>query len=128
MTCLWVTDSAPARQRIWATCRRSSRIGYRAWWVYRMLFGPDPLAERLALLWHSHFATSNLKVENLTFMRQQNELFRALGRRPFGELLSLFVPMKRQTRSRHIFRSPPELLKLQGHCLSSVTRNPRTAA
>src|SRR5262249_11173440 len=36
----------------------------KAWWVYRMLFGPDPLTERLALLWHNHFATSNLKVEN----------------------------------------------------------------
>src|SRR5262245_17160065 len=29
----------------------------KAWWVYRMLFGPDPLAERLTLLWHNHFAT-----------------------------------------------------------------------
>src|SRR5690348_16075359 len=32
----------------------------KAWWVYRMLFGPDPLTERLALMWHNHFATSNL--------------------------------------------------------------------
>jgi uncharacterized protein (DUF1800 family) len=63
----------------------------KAWWVYRMLFGPDPLTERLALLWHNHFATSNVKVENLTFMRQQNELFRKLGRGPFGKLLSPVV-------------------------------------
>ncbi len=49
----------------------------KAWWVYRMLFGPDPLGERLALLWHNHFATSNLKVEDLAAMRRQNELFRA---------------------------------------------------
>src|SRR5262245_60871874 len=28
----------------------------KAWWIYRMLFGPDPLTERLALLWHNHFA------------------------------------------------------------------------
>jgi uncharacterized protein (DUF1800 family) len=62
-----------------------------AWWIYRMLFGPDPLTERLALLWHNHFATSNLKVENLAFMRQQNELFRTLGRKPFGELLGTVV-------------------------------------
>jgi hypothetical protein len=52
----------------------------KAWWVYRMLFGPDPLTERLTLLWHNHFATNNLKVENLAFMRRQNELFRQLGR------------------------------------------------
>jgi hypothetical protein len=63
----------------------------KAWWIYRMLFGPDPLTERLVLLWHNHFATSNLKVENLAFMRRQNELFRKLGRGPFGELLSAVV-------------------------------------
>jgi uncharacterized protein (DUF1800 family) len=63
----------------------------KAWWVYRMLFGPDPLTERLALMWHNHFATSNLKVENLAFMRRQNELLRKLGRGPFGELLSAVV-------------------------------------
>jgi hypothetical protein len=63
----------------------------KAWWVYRMLFGPDPLTERLALMWHNHFATSNLKVEDLASMRRQNEWFRKLGRRPFGELLRAVV-------------------------------------
>src|SRR5262249_31138717 len=63
----------------------------KAWWVYRMLFGPDPLGERLALLWHNHFATSNAKVDDLAAMRLQNEVFRALGRRPFGELLTAVV-------------------------------------
>jgi uncharacterized protein (DUF1800 family) len=55
------------------------------------MFGHDPLTERLALMWHNHFATSNLKVENLAAMRTQNELFRALGRKPFGELLNAVV-------------------------------------
>jgi uncharacterized protein (DUF1800 family) len=59
----------------------------RAWWVYRMLFGPDPLGERLILLWHNHFATSNLKVDDLAAMRRQNELFRKYARAPFSELL-----------------------------------------
>jgi uncharacterized protein (DUF1800 family) len=63
----------------------------KGWWVYRMLFGPDPLTERLALMWHDHFATSNLKVGNLAFMRRQNDLFRKLGRGPFGELLGAVV-------------------------------------
>jgi hypothetical protein len=63
----------------------------KAWWVYRMLFGPDPLGERLALLWHNHFATSNTKVADLAVMRRQNELLRALGRKPFGELLNAVV-------------------------------------
>src|SRR5712692_208998 len=52
----------------------------KAWWVYRMLFGPDPLTERLALMWHNHFATSNLKVEDLLAMHQQNQHFRQLAR------------------------------------------------
>ncbi len=72
-----------------ATSRDSARL--KAWWVYRMMFGPDPLAERLALMWHNHFAASNLKVENLAAMRTQNELFRALGRKHFGELLNAVV-------------------------------------
>jgi uncharacterized protein (DUF1800 family) len=63
----------------------------KAWWVYRMLYGPDPLNERLALMWHNHFATSNLKVENLEQMQRQNELFRNLGRGPFGKLLGAVV-------------------------------------
>jgi uncharacterized protein (DUF1800 family) len=63
----------------------------KAWWVYRMLFGPDPLGERLTLMWHNHFATSNAKVDDLAAMRRQNDLFRTLGRKPFGELLTAVV-------------------------------------
>ena len=59
----------------------------KGWWVYRMLFGPDPLSERLTLLWHNHFATSNLKVNDLALMRRQNETLRSLCRAPFGRLL-----------------------------------------
>jgi uncharacterized protein (DUF1800 family) len=72
-----------------ASSRDPARL--KAWWVYRMMFGPDPLTERLALMWHNHFATSNLKVENLTAMRGQNEVFRTLGRKPFSELLNAVV-------------------------------------
>jgi hypothetical protein len=32
----------------------------QAWWLFRMLFTPDPLTERLTLMWHNHFATSQL--------------------------------------------------------------------
>jgi uncharacterized protein (DUF1800 family) len=59
----------------------------RAWWVYRMHFGPDPLAERLTLMWHNHFATSYDKVQDVGAMRQQNEEFRAAAKTPFGRLL-----------------------------------------
>ncbi len=30
----------------------------RAWWIFRMLASPDPLGERLTLMWHDHFATA----------------------------------------------------------------------
>jgi uncharacterized protein (DUF1800 family) len=63
----------------------------KAWWIYRMLFSSDPLGERLALLWHNHFATSAAKVRDLGVMRRQNELFRTLGRKRFGELLDAVV-------------------------------------
>jgi uncharacterized protein (DUF1800 family) len=58
-----------------------------AWWLYRALFTPDPLGERLTLAWHDHFATSQRKVDDVAAMRQQNEIFQRLGRGPFSELL-----------------------------------------
>lgn len=63
----------------------------KAWWVYRMLFGPDPLGEKLTLMWHDHFATSNAKVQDLGAMRRQNELLRRHARGPFPALLNAAV-------------------------------------
>jgi hypothetical protein len=65
--------------------------GLKAWWMYRMYWGPDPLSERLTLVWHNHFATSNEKVRDVPAMRRQNEIFRRQGRGPFGELLKAVV-------------------------------------
>lgn len=59
----------------------------KAWWLYRCLFTPDPLQERLTLMWHNHFATSNLKVGNLYQMKQQNETLRKHARAKFGDML-----------------------------------------
>ena len=57
-------------------------------WLYRMIFTPSPLRERMTLFWHNHFATSHAKVKNSELMQRQNALFRthALGR--FGDLLA----------------------------------------
>jgi uncharacterized protein (DUF1800 family) len=63
----------------------------KAWWLYRMIFSPDSLGERLALVWHNHFATSYRKVQDVAQMRRQNELFRQFARAPFGELLAAVV-------------------------------------
>jgi uncharacterized protein (DUF1800 family) len=63
----------------------------KAWWLFRMYHGPDPLGERLTLLWHNHFATSNHKVQNLGDMIRQQMIFREHGRGPFGNLLKAVV-------------------------------------
>jgi uncharacterized protein (DUF1800 family) len=63
----------------------------KAWWIYRMLLGPDALGERLTLMWHNHFATSNAKVRDLLLMRHQNEGFRCHARSKFGDLLNVAV-------------------------------------
>ena len=59
----------------------------KAWWLHRMLLSPDRLGERLALMWHDHFATSHATVKDVGFMRRQNDVFRKFARGPFGELL-----------------------------------------
>jgi uncharacterized protein (DUF1800 family) len=63
----------------------------KAWWLYRMLFGPDPLREKLTLFWHGHFATSNRKVGDVRLMLEQNDLFRSHGLGRFSDLLTRIV-------------------------------------
>ncbi len=63
----------------------------KAWWIFRMLGTPDPLGERLTLLWHNHFATAQSKVDDLALMRRQNDTFRRLARAPFGTLLEAAI-------------------------------------
>jgi uncharacterized protein (DUF1800 family) len=71
--------------------RASDAAALKAWWIYQMYWGPDPLGERLTLLWHNHFATSNEKVNDIAAMRRQNEIFRKHGRGPFAHLLKAVV-------------------------------------
>lgn len=56
-------------------------------WLDRMVRTDQPLVQRLALIWHDWFATSNDGVGNTRFMLDQYELFRAIGRGSFGELV-----------------------------------------
>ncbi len=60
----------------------------KAWWFYRMLFGPDPLGERLTLLWHDHFATAHAKVRDAALMGRQNDTLRRHARGKFADLLA----------------------------------------
>ncbi len=72
-----------ANMRSWTSPLGRANNGQqiRAWWLYRMLYSPHPLQEKLTLFWHNHFATSNAKVQNAAQMLGQYELLRrnALG-------------------------------------------------
>lgn len=56
------------------------------WWLRRMMTTKTPLAEKLALFWHNHFATGNHKVDDVHLMHRQNQVFRKLGMGKFRDL------------------------------------------
>ncbi len=58
-----------------------------AWWLYRMLYTPHPLKEKLTLFWHNHFATSFAKVQNASYMLKQYELLHTHALGNFAEML-----------------------------------------
>jgi uncharacterized protein (DUF1800 family) len=72
------------------------------WWLDRMVRSNRPLVERMALVWHDWFATSNDGVGEQRLMVHQNELFRNHGLGTFSELLN------------RVTRDPAMLLWLSG--------------
>jgi uncharacterized protein (DUF1800 family) len=72
------------------------------WWLDRMVRTSRPLVERMALVWHDWFATSNEGVGSQRLMLKQNTLFRRHGLGSFQQLLLL------------ITRDPAMLLWLSG--------------
>lgn len=57
------------------------------WWATRMLTTRRPLAEKMTLFWHDHFATSASKVKGGAIMANQNLVFREKGLGTFRDLL-----------------------------------------
>lgn len=55
-------------------------------WFFRLIFTPHALAERMTLVWHSHYATSNQKVGNPLLMLEQNLSQRELWRSRVSKL------------------------------------------
>ncbi|QDV05340.1 hypothetical protein Poly30_08370 [Planctomycetes bacterium Poly30] len=55
-------------------------------WMSLILGDGAPLLERVTLMWHGHFATSNAKLGDVRMMHVQNELFRSKGLGDFREL------------------------------------------
>jgi len=59
----------------------------QAWWLRRMIQSPHPLAEKMTLFWHGHFATNAEKVKNARLMQQHVGLLRAQALGSFRILL-----------------------------------------
>jgi hypothetical protein len=57
------------------------------WWLDKMVRTSRPLVERMALVWHDWFATSNAGVGSQKLMLNQNALFRQRGLGSFERLL-----------------------------------------
>jgi hypothetical protein len=57
------------------------------WWLDKMVRTSRPLVERMTLVWHDWFATSNAGVGDQGLMLQQNNLFRKHGLGRFDQLL-----------------------------------------
>ena len=57
------------------------------WWLDRMVRTSRPLVERMTLVWHDWFATSNQGVGSQRLMIDQNNLFRERGLGYFHDLL-----------------------------------------
>jgi hypothetical protein len=57
------------------------------WWLDRMVRSDQQLVERMTLIWHDWFATSNDGVGSVQLMLDQNQLFRSGGLGSFKDLL-----------------------------------------
>jgi len=57
------------------------------WWLDRMVRTSRPLVERMTLVWHDWFATTNAEVGSNKFMLRQNKLFRTHALGSFQDLL-----------------------------------------
>ena len=74
-------------QAMVASARREpdiERVQYL--WLFRLIFTPHALAERMTLAWHSHYATSYDKVRDPLPMLDQNLALRELWRSTIAQL------------------------------------------
>lgn len=62
-----------------------------AWWLNTMVETSAPLAERMTMFWHRHFATGGQKVFRPGWMFAQNSTFRRHALSPFADLLKAMV-------------------------------------
>lgn len=59
----------------------------KAWWIRRLVASKNPLADKMALFWHDHFATAFGKVGSVTYMYKHLKKLRGKALLPFNKLL-----------------------------------------
>jgi uncharacterized protein (DUF1800 family) len=102
------------------------------WWIDRMINTPSPLAEKMTLFWHGHFATSGQKVRPAYKMWFQNEtlrqnalgnfrtLLKAISRDPAMMVWLDLVQSKKESPNENFAREAMELFTLgEGHYTES---------
>ena len=62
-------------------------VSLKQWWLWEMLTTKNPLAERMTLFWHNHFATSQQKVVRSMAMWNQHQLLRTNALGSFATML-----------------------------------------
>ena len=81
--------SLKTREEQQAARQQQFREGFalKSWWLREMIETPSPLAERMVLFWHNHFATSQLKVVRAQAMwQQQPQQQQGWGQQEAGQL------------------------------------------
>lgn len=76
---MFAGKSEEERKKIRQELQRKNAEAIQAtvgWWLKRMATGPNPLQEKLTLLWHGHFTTSARDERSASLMWRQNELLR----------------------------------------------------
>jgi uncharacterized protein (DUF1800 family) len=66
---------------------RLDTVALAGWWLRQMRETPAPLADRMTLLWHGHFATSMSRVQQEQGMYAQHQLLRRHALGSFRDML-----------------------------------------
>ena len=68
-----------------ASMLETNRVAY--WWANRMLTSPRPLAEKMALFWHGHYAVNEPKVRDYRKLLAELRLYEDHGTGNFRDLM-----------------------------------------
>lgn len=77
-----------ALQQQWQRAERQAVQQLKGWWLQRMRTSPRPLEDKMALLWHGHFATSAQKVKASQHNYELYDVFRTHATGNFKTLVT----------------------------------------